>query len=121
MQVYIAPSKALVQEKLRDWSQKFGSWGINCLELTGDNEFYNIKSIQDSDLILTTPEVSIQMQVTDKHYKGQMVYRDILYTLETSVYRARWRLISSKEIIFTLNCFCFKNTCGQSPLFAPSS
>ncbi|KAK7825009.1 dexh-box atp-dependent rna helicase dexh17 [Quercus suber] len=54
--IYIAPSKALVQEKLRDWNEKFGSWGINCLELTGDNEFYNIKNIQDADIVLTTPE-----------------------------------------------------------------
>ncbi|KAL9674417.1 hypothetical protein QQ045_030689 [Rhodiola kirilowii] len=54
--VYIAPSKALVQEKLRDWSQKFGSWGIICLELTGDNEAYNMRNIQEADIILTTPE-----------------------------------------------------------------
>ncbi|KAJ1685936.1 hypothetical protein LUZ63_017326 [Rhynchospora breviuscula] len=54
--IYIAPSKALVQEKVRDWKHKFGSLGINCLELTGDNEFSNFKSIQDSDIILTTPE-----------------------------------------------------------------
>uniref|UniRef100_A0A0D9VIC9 DNA 3'-5' helicase n=1 Tax=Leersia perrieri TaxID=77586 RepID=A0A0D9VIC9_9ORYZ len=54
--IYIAPMKALVQEKLRDWNIKFGSLGINCLEMTGDNEFYNIKSIHDADLILTTPE-----------------------------------------------------------------
>ncbi|VFQ70354.1 unnamed protein product [Cuscuta campestris] len=54
--IYIAPSKALVQEKLRDWNQKFGSWGIICLELTGDNEYYNNKDIVDADIILTTPE-----------------------------------------------------------------
>ncbi|KAL6899412.1 hypothetical protein ACP4OV_006070 [Aristida adscensionis] len=54
--VYIAPSKALVQEKLRDWSAKLSSLGIICLEMTGDNEFYNTKSIHDADLILTTPE-----------------------------------------------------------------
>uniref|UniRef100_A0A0E0K2G5 DNA 3'-5' helicase n=1 Tax=Oryza punctata TaxID=4537 RepID=A0A0E0K2G5_ORYPU len=54
--IYIAPMKALVQEKLRDWNTKLGSLGINCLEMTGDNEFYNIKSIHDADLILTTPE-----------------------------------------------------------------
>lgn len=57
--IYIAPSKALVQEKLRDWNHKFGSWGINCLELTGDNESYNIRNIQEADIILTTPEVSM--------------------------------------------------------------
>ncbi|XP_075106638.1 LOW QUALITY PROTEIN: ATP-dependent DNA helicase homolog MER3-like [Nicotiana tabacum] len=54
--IYVAPSKALVQEKLRNWNQKLGSWGINCLELTGDNEYYNIKDIQDADVVLTTPE-----------------------------------------------------------------
>ncbi|KAH9742364.1 DExH-box ATP-dependent RNA helicase DExH17 [Citrus sinensis] len=54
--VYIAPSKALIQEKLRDWNQKFGSWGINCLELTGDNEYYSTRNIQEADIILTTPE-----------------------------------------------------------------
>ncbi|KAJ7970807.1 DExH-box ATP-dependent RNA helicase [Quillaja saponaria] len=54
--IYIAPSKALVQEKLRDWNQKFGSLGTNCLELTGDNESYNIRNIQEADIILTTPE-----------------------------------------------------------------
>ncbi|KAA8548132.1 hypothetical protein F0562_004607 [Nyssa sinensis] len=54
--IYIAPSKALVQEKVRDWSHKLGSLGINCLELTGDNESYNIRNIQEADIILTTPE-----------------------------------------------------------------
>ncbi|XP_052197868.1 DExH-box ATP-dependent RNA helicase DExH17 [Diospyros lotus] len=54
--IYIAPSKALVQEKLRDWSQKLGSLGINCLELTGDNVYFNIRNIQEADIILTTPE-----------------------------------------------------------------
>jgi len=57
LQIYIAPSKALVQEKLRDWNQKFGAWGINCLELTGDNDSYNTRNIQEADIILTTPEV----------------------------------------------------------------
>ncbi|GKV07756.1 hypothetical protein SLEP1_g19485 [Rubroshorea leprosula] len=54
--IYVAPSKALVQEKLRDWNQKFGSWGINCLELTGDNDYYSTRNIQEADIILTTPE-----------------------------------------------------------------
>ncbi|CAI0456154.1 unnamed protein product [Linum tenue] len=54
--VYIAPSKALVQEKVRDWNNKFGPLGIACLELTGDNEFYDSRTIQEADIILTTPE-----------------------------------------------------------------
>jgi hypothetical protein len=51
--------KALVQEKMRDWTAKLGTLGINCLEMTGDSEFYNKKAIHDSDLILTTPEVCV--------------------------------------------------------------
>jgi hypothetical protein len=51
--------KALVQEKMRDWTAKLGALGINCLEMTGDSEFYNRKAIHDSDLILTTPEVYV--------------------------------------------------------------
>ncbi|XP_042463156.1 ATP-dependent DNA helicase MER3 homolog isoform X1 [Zingiber officinale] len=54
--IYIAPSKALVQEKLRDWNMKFGPLAINCLEMTSDSEYYKSKSIQDADIILTTPE-----------------------------------------------------------------
>lgn len=54
--IYVAPSKALIQEKLRNWNQKLGSWGVNCLELTGDNENYKITDIQEADVILTTPE-----------------------------------------------------------------
>ncbi|KAL1314782.1 hypothetical protein HN51_041606 [Arachis hypogaea] len=54
--VYIAPSKALVQEKLREWNRKFGPWGINCLELTGDSESYTSRNIHEADIILTTPE-----------------------------------------------------------------
>ncbi|KAJ9562940.1 hypothetical protein OSB04_008100 [Centaurea solstitialis] len=56
VKIYISPSKALVQEKLRSWNQKLGSWGINCLELTGDNESYSIRNIQEADIVLTTPE-----------------------------------------------------------------
>lgn len=59
IKVYIAPSKALVQEKLRDWKLKLGSWGIICFELTSDNESYAAKNIQEADIILTTPEVNI--------------------------------------------------------------
>lgn len=64
VKIYISPSKALVKEKLRSWNQKLGSWGINCLELTGDNESYNIKSIQEADIVLTTPEVVIVYRFT---------------------------------------------------------
>lgn len=61
VKIYIAPSKALVQEKLRDWNQKFEPWGINCLELTGDSESYTSRNINEADIVLTTPEVSMKV------------------------------------------------------------
>ena len=60
-QVYIAPLKALVQEKHRDWSKKFGqTLNMKCQELTGDTELSNIRQLQEVDIILTTPEVNPQ-------------------------------------------------------------
>ncbi|KAI0306724.1 P-loop containing nucleoside triphosphate hydrolase protein, partial [Multifurca ochricompacta] len=34
--VYVAPTKALCAERIRDWTEKFGPVGIRCCELTGD-------------------------------------------------------------------------------------
>ncbi|KAK4409653.1 DExH-box ATP-dependent RNA helicase DExH17 [Sesamum angolense] len=73
--IYIAPSKALVQEKLRDWTKKLGPLGINCLELTGDNEYYSIKSIQDTDIILTTPEMSKSSVFSDNELYVLIIQR----------------------------------------------
>ncbi|KAJ4960261.1 hypothetical protein NE237_020171 [Protea cynaroides] len=83
--VYIAPSKALVQEKVRDWDQKLGSWGINCLELTGDNDSYNIRNIQEADIILTTPEFDA---VTRYHIRdgGLSFFSDIALVLIDEVH-----------------------------------
>lgn len=36
---------------------KFRPLAINCLEMTSDSEYYKSKSIQEADIILTTPEV----------------------------------------------------------------
>lgn len=41
-----------------------GLGGINCLELAGENESYHVKNIQEADIILATPEVSMKMYAT---------------------------------------------------------
>jgi ATP-dependent DNA helicase HFM1/MER3 len=54
--VYVAPLRALVQEKVKDWSQRLGgALGINCLELTGDTE-PDAGEVEAADVICTTPE-----------------------------------------------------------------
>nr|XP_057922081.1 probable ATP-dependent DNA helicase HFM1 isoform X1 [Doryrhamphus excisus]XP_057922082.1 probable ATP-dependent DNA helicase HFM1 isoform X1 [Doryrhamphus excisus]XP_057922083.1 probable ATP-dependent DNA helicase HFM1 isoform X1 [Doryrhamphus excisus] len=54
--VYMAPIKALCSQCLESWTKKFGPLGLNCKELTGDTEINDFFEIQDSHIILTTPE-----------------------------------------------------------------
>ncbi|KAJ2895135.1 Sec63 Brl domain-containing protein [Zalerion maritima] len=54
--VYIAPMKALVRERVKDWRARLaGPIGLRLVELTGDNT-PDTRTIQDADVIITTPE-----------------------------------------------------------------
>uniref|UniRef100_A0A3Q3LBA5 Probable ATP-dependent DNA helicase HFM1 n=1 Tax=Mastacembelus armatus TaxID=205130 RepID=A0A3Q3LBA5_9TELE len=54
--VYMAPIKALCSQCFKSWKTKFGPLGLRCKELTGDTEIDDFFEIQDSHIILTTPE-----------------------------------------------------------------
>jgi len=54
--VYIAPMKALVRERVKDWSTRLTrQMGLKLVELTGDNT-PDTRTIRDADIIITTPE-----------------------------------------------------------------
>jgi replicative superfamily II helicase len=54
--VYLAPMRALVQEKLRDFQERFGRvLGLKCCEVTGDIE-PDPQELEAADIICTTPE-----------------------------------------------------------------
>ncbi|KAL2267588.1 hypothetical protein VTJ83DRAFT_4865 [Remersonia thermophila] len=54
--VYIAPMKALVRERVKDWGNRLARpLGLRLVELTGDNT-PDTRTIQDADIIITTPE-----------------------------------------------------------------
>lgn len=54
--VYIAPMKALVRERVKDWQKRLaGPAGLKLVELTGDNT-PDTRTIRDADIIITTPE-----------------------------------------------------------------
>ncbi|KAG0045399.1 hypothetical protein BGZ83_009400 [Gryganskiella cystojenkinii] len=54
--VYIAPMKALVRERVTDWTARLvGPMNKKLVELTGDVT-PDIKSIESADIIITTPE-----------------------------------------------------------------
>ena len=54
--VYMAPVKALCQERCSDWGKRLTGIGLKCFELTGDTDQIHSKSLEVSDLIITTPE-----------------------------------------------------------------
>ncbi|KAL2809895.1 Sec63 Brl domain-containing protein [Aspergillus granulosus] len=54
--VYQAPTKSLCSERFQDWSRKFSCLGLQCAELTGDTEYIHLRSVRNSQIIITTPE-----------------------------------------------------------------
>lgn len=59
--LYLAPLKAIVDEKCKEWQKKFSPFGLKCFSLTGDTEFDDYSSAQVSsytniNIILATPE-----------------------------------------------------------------
>ncbi|RAL03824.1 putative DEAD/DEAH box DNA helicase (Mer3) [Aspergillus ibericus CBS 121593] len=54
--VYQAPTKTLCSEKFRDWNTKFHTLGLQCAELTGDTDHTQLRRVQNSRIIITTPE-----------------------------------------------------------------
>ncbi|KAG9230535.1 putative helicase mug81 [Amylocarpus encephaloides] len=54
--VYIAPMKALVRERVKDWGARITrQMGLKLVELTGDST-PDTRTIRDADIIVTTPE-----------------------------------------------------------------
>lgn len=54
--VYIAPIKALCQEKYNDWKFKFSLYGLTVIEATGDSDYVNLVQLTNANIIVTTPE-----------------------------------------------------------------
>ncbi|EPS38085.1 hypothetical protein H072_8181 [Dactylellina haptotyla CBS 200.50] len=83
--VYIAPMKALVKERVKDWGSRLvGSIGLHLVELTGDNT-PDTRSIRSADIIITTPEkwdgISRSWQSRDYVRKVSLVIIDEIHLL----------------------------------------
>ncbi|KAI8922392.1 Sec63 Brl domain-containing protein [Powellomyces hirtus] len=70
--VYMAPTKALCNERNQDWQKKFRVLGISCNELTGDTDNLRVNEIQQSNIIVTTPEKWDSMTRRWRDYKNLM-------------------------------------------------
>ena len=53
--VFIAPNKALCQQRKLEWERTFGTMGLQVLEVTGDSE-NSLQMVAQAQIILTTPE-----------------------------------------------------------------
>ena len=83
--VYIAPMKALVRERVLDWSKRLTQpMGLKLVELTGDNT-PDTRTIRDADIIVTTPEkwdgISRSWQTRDYVRKVSLVIIDEIHLL----------------------------------------
>ncbi|CAK7565543.1 MAG: Putative steryl acetyl hydrolase mug81 [Sporothrix epigloea] len=83
--VYIAPMKALVRERIKDWGARLaGPAGLKMVELTGDNT-PDTRTIQDADIIITTPEkwdgISRSWQTRNYVRKVSLVIIDEIHLL----------------------------------------
>jgi antiviral helicase SLH1 len=83
--VYIAPMKALVKERVKDWKYRLTQqMGLNLVELTGDNT-PDTRTIRDADIIITTPEkwdgISRSWQTRDYVRKVSLVIIDEIHLL----------------------------------------
>lgn len=59
--LYLAPLKAIVEEKCLEWQQRFFKFKVNCFSLTGDTEFEDYKASRSTNfakvnILLATPE-----------------------------------------------------------------
>ncbi|KAF5277171.1 hypothetical protein FQR65_LT03877 [Abscondita terminalis] len=54
--VYVAPLKALCEERLADWLPKFAKLGLKCISVTGDTDFFDFQRLVNYNFIITTPE-----------------------------------------------------------------
>jgi ATP-dependent DNA helicase HFM1/MER3 len=54
--IYMAPLKVLVNEKFKDWNNKFQYLGVKCVVMTGDSDIEDYEQLRNANIVLTTPE-----------------------------------------------------------------
>lgn len=81
--LYLAPLKAIVEEKCTEWQTKFAPFGIKCFQLTGDTEFDDVNSMQNTNyrninIVLATPEKFDHILRTDPRSRLLLSYLNLI-------------------------------------------
>lgn len=66
LMIYIAPLRALCQERVRDWTNRLSKVGVAVMEYTGDSTTRFPTSFQTNILLCTTPE---KLDLATRHWK----------------------------------------------------
>ncbi|KAJ3072433.1 Sec63 [Podochytrium sp. JEL0797] len=110
--IYVAPTKALCSERVLDWKKKFRTLGLSCGELTGDTDAKEVREVQQSNIIVTTPEKWDSMTRRWRDYKQlmelvQLILIDEVHLLNEPRRGAVLEVIVSR--MRTVNAECVMN------------
>lgn len=73
--IYVAPTRALCQEKVRDWTARLAYLHLVVLECTGDCTQQDIADLASADIIATTPYAAQRtLAATDTHAETHGVH-----------------------------------------------
>lgn len=86
--IYLAPNRALVSEKAREWKQRLGRIGITFAELTSDQNYRGDVwgEIENVDVILATPEKFDRVTRLDANRGGMSFFSDVAAVLIDEVH-----------------------------------
>ena len=71
--LYVAPLKALVDERYSEWSNSLEPFGFRVKKFTGDHTL-SASELSESDIIITTPE---KMDASSRQWKSKKFLREI--------------------------------------------
>lgn len=80
--VYVAPTKALIQERVNDWSKRFGHLELSVVECTGDST--ETMDLTQADVIATTPCVMATALVMLARIDGSQVRLAVCFSLHST-------------------------------------
>jgi ATP-dependent DNA helicase HFM1/MER3 len=85
--VYLAPAKALVQEKVQEWTARFGgALGLAVKEVTGDTDREDLAGMDATDIICTTPEKFDSLTRRQRDRGGMRYFNEIALVLIDEVH-----------------------------------
>ncbi|OTF75458.1 ATP-dependent DNA helicase MER3-like protein [Euroglyphus maynei] len=120
--LYLAPLKAIVEEKCQEWQERFAKFGLKCFAMTGDTEIENYQKYLNEqhtqvNILLATPEKFDSIIRTHSESRSLLRLLDLIMIdeihmlgdrnrgdlLEATITRLKFLRDNSNNIIKVLN------------------